>query len=140
MSQATKAPVPSIQLFQQYCAELINLKQFAQSPPEPVVVVPAAVAAEPVAAAAAAGVTPAASVVAQGPPAVAPANENREVTAQSRPAAIWRRLELLLDRQTMDAARIAGPIGVEFHREALYVAAVLTDEIFVHLEWEGRQY
>lgn len=58
----------------------------------------------------------------------------------SRAAAIWSRLELHLDRQTMEASRIAGPVGVEFHREALYVMAVLTDEIFLHLDWEGRDY
>ena len=32
---------------------------------------------------------------------------------------------------------MAGPLGAEFHREAVYVMAALTDEMFLHLDWEG---
>jgi type VI secretion system protein ImpK len=109
MLYSARAPVPSIRLFQQYCAELIELKRAAQSPPPP------------------AGVEPA-----EGTP-----GQNMMI---SRPAAIWSRLELLLERQNIEASRITGPVGVEFHREALYVMAALTDETFVHLDWEGRDY
>jgi type VI secretion system protein ImpK len=113
MLQSAKAPVPSIRFFHQYCAELINFKLVAQSPPAP-----AGAAAEP------------------DDPAAAAKKE----VAVSRPAAIWSRLELLLERQGIEASRIAGPVGLEFHREAVYVMAALTDETFVHLDWEGREY
>ncbi len=112
MLHSAKAPVPSIRLFQQYCAELINLKLLAQSPPVPS-------AAEPQAEGAA---------------------DPKQELGVSRPAAIWSKLELLLERQTIEASRIAGPVGLEFHREAVYVMAALTDETFVHLDWEGREY
>jgi type VI secretion system protein ImpK len=112
MLHSAKAPVPSIRLFQQYCAELINLKLVAETAPIPT--------------------TPDAE-------STEPASGTQQI-ALGRPAAVWSRLELLLERQTLEASRIAGPVGVEFHREALYVMAALTDETFVHLEWEGRQY
>jgi type VI secretion system protein ImpK len=112
MLHSANAPVPSIRLFQQYCAELINLKALAQTPP-----IPSGTEARP----------------------EDPAGAKQELTV-GRPAAIWSKLELLLERQAIEASRMAGPVGLEFHREAIYVMAALTDEIFVHLDWEGRQY
>ena len=39
-----------------------------------------------------------------------------------------------------EATRLGGPASLEFHREAMYVMAVLADETFLHLDWEGRGY
>ncbi len=61
-------------------------------------------------------------------------------TPVDRPQATWNKLAVLLDQQLMEAARIAGPIGLEFHREAVYVMAALTDEMFLHLDWEGKDF
>jgi type VI secretion system protein ImpK len=62
------------------------------------------------------------------------------VESQERPQAIWNRVVTLLDRQAVEATRISGPSGLEFHREAIYVMAALADEIFVHLDWEGQDF
>ena len=130
------APVPSVKFFQYYVSELINLKLSVQTPP-------AAEAAEGSAPFAAA---PAESGVADTVTArlSTPGSGTAAATAPApdlgRPAVVWNRLAALLDQQFLDASRIAGPVGLEFHREAIYVMAALTDEIFVRLAWEGRDY
>jgi type VI secretion system protein ImpK len=62
------------------------------------------------------------------------------VPATDRAASIRNQVLALLEQQVIEAHRAAGPIGVQFHRDALYVMTALADEIFVHLEWEGRDY
>jgi type VI secretion system protein ImpK len=69
--------------------------------------------------------------------ALALAAEPEIAPIPGRPQAIWNRLALLLDQQLMEASRTAGPLGLEFHREAVYVMAALTDEVLLHLDWEG---
>ena len=71
---------------------------------------------------------------------VEPGTIDIAVANGDRPNAIWNRVVTLLDRQSLEATRLSGPSGLEFHREAIYVMAALADEIFVHLEWEGRDY
>ena len=51
-------------------------------------------------------------------------------------AAVRQRLLLLFEHQ----ARDAGTYGSEFYREAQYVMAALADEVFLQLDWEGRNY
>jgi|ERR1700761_190383 len=119
------APVPSLKLFQQYCAVLLDLKQEAQHPPDP-----------------AAAANAQADATAANPAADVKAADTSELAKRppGRPQVIWSHLALLLEQQLMQAARIAGPVGLEFHREAIYVMAALTDETFVHLDWEGSAY
>jgi type VI secretion system protein ImpK len=57
--------------------------------------------------------------------------------SEARP--IWHRLRSLLEEQAITAARRGGEYGADLYREAQYVMAALADEIFVHLDWPGRE-
>jgi len=69
-------------------------------------------------------------------------------TASARPVAaaaeagpavtgVWQELLSLLERQAMEAGQ-GGAFAYEVYREAQYVMAALADEVFLHLEWEGK--
>lgn len=75
-----------------------------------------------------------ASVVSGRPASVAP----RQL-AEASPAVtgVWQQLLSLLERQAMEAGQ-GGAFAYEVYREAQYVMAALADEIFLHIEWEGR--
>ncbi|HET7321044.1 MAG TPA: DotU family type IV/VI secretion system protein, partial [Longimicrobiaceae bacterium] len=47
--------------------------------------------------------------------------------------------ETLLQKQAAEAGMRRGERGAAMYREAQYVMAALADEIFLHLEWEGRE-
>lgn len=49
------------------------------------------------------------------------------------------RLIELLERQAREAGRRGGEPGAAFYREAQYVMAALADEVFLNLEWAGKQ-
>ena len=51
-----------------------------------------------------------------------------------------RRLQTLLEMQALEAGRRGGEYGVLYYREAQYVMAALADEIFLTLDWPGRDY
>ena len=51
---------------------------------------------------------------------------------------VWQELLTLLERQALDASQSGGAFAAEIYREAQYVMAALADEIFLHLNWEGR--
>jgi len=51
---------------------------------------------------------------------------------------IWQRLVSLLERQAIDAERF-GRAHASLYEQAQYVMAVLGDEIFVHLDWQGQE-
>jgi type VI secretion system protein ImpK len=130
MSQVWRAPVPSLRLFQQYCALLLDLRRLAKEPSRtdesPVEI--AAVAM---------------NAVSEGKQAsndMPGRHHDIGSPVSDRPHLIWTRLVSFLERQLADVSRIAGPVGFEFHREAVYVMAALTDEIFVHMDWEGREF
>jgi type VI secretion system protein ImpK len=54
--------------------------------------------------------------------------------------AIRQRVLSLLKQQALDAGHRGGEYGVGLYRDHMqYVMAVLADEIFVHLAWEGRE-
>jgi len=53
---------------------------------------------------------------------------------------IWTRLADLLDRQARLTGSSAGDIGHGLYREAQYVMAALADEIFLNIEWDGKEY
>jgi type VI secretion system protein ImpK len=50
---------------------------------------------------------------------------------------VWQQLVSLLERQSLEAGQ-GGAFAYEVYREAQYVMAALADEIFLHLDWEGR--
>lgn len=61
-------------------------------------------------------------------------------SAQDRVAndAVWPRLLSMLKQQALDAGRLGGVFAAEVYREAQYVMAALADEVFLHLDWDGR--
>src|SRR5262245_45366266 len=62
-----------------------------------------------------------------------------ESAAKESPTAVWRRLVSLLERQSLDAAQQGGDFAVEIYRRAQYAMAALADEIFLHVDWAGRE-
>lgn len=133
MLKIGSAPAPSLQFFKIYTATLLEVKReiLASGPTDlPANAVPSQVpsgGAQP----------PESGAGAQAAEASAMAEMPISV---DRAQATWDKLAMLLDQQLMEAARIAGPIGLEFHREAVYLMAALTDEIFLHLDWEGKEF
>lgn len=59
--------------------------------------------------------------------------------AEPSPTAVWRTLYSLLERQALEATRNGGDFAVELYRRAQYAMAALADEIFLHLDWAGRE-
>ncbi len=53
-------------------------------------------------------------------------------------SAAWRRILNVLERQEQDAVRQGGDLGLELYKRAQYAMAALADEIFLHLDWSGR--
>lgn len=49
-----------------------------------------------------------------------------------------RRLQTLLEMQALEAGRRGGEYGVLYYKEAQYVMAALADEVFLTLDWPGR--
>ncbi|MBI3328204.1 MAG: DotU family type IV/VI secretion system protein [Nitrospinae bacterium] len=53
--------------------------------------------------------------------------------------AVWQRLLSVLEQQALAARLGAWEYGSEVFKEAQYIMAALADEIFVHLEWGGKE-
>jgi type VI secretion system protein ImpK len=53
-------------------------------------------------------------------------------------ATVWQSLLALLERQAIAVRRSGGEFAAEVYREAQYLMAALADEVFLHLEWRGR--
>lgn len=47
-------------------------------------------------------------------------------------------LQSILEIQALEAGRRGGDYGVQYYKEAQYVMAVLADEMFLNLNWPGR--
>ena len=62
-----------------------------------------------------------------------------ESAAKESPSAVWRRLVSILERQSLDAGLEGGDFAVEIYRRAQYAMAALADEVFLNLEWAGRE-
>ncbi|MBN2125897.1 MAG: DotU family type IV/VI secretion system protein [Deltaproteobacteria bacterium] len=74
------------------------------------------------------------------PPSEEDANAQEEERAQKdEPHGIHLRLLSLLEEQALEAGQRGGEYGVNFYREAQYIMAALADEIFLHMDWEGRE-
>ena len=54
------------------------------------------------------------------------------------PASVWRKLVAVLEKQSLDASREGGDFGVQIYRRAQYAMTALADEIFINLQWVGR--
>lgn len=67
--------------------------------------------------------------------------EERKAEAGDRPApsAVWQSLLTLLERQTLAARRTGGDFASEIYRQAQYLMVALADEIFLNLDWGGRE-
>lgn len=59
-------------------------------------------------------------------------------TTVESPSSIWKKLVTILERQALDAGREGGDFAVEVYRRAEYAMAALADEIFINLDWIGR--
>ena len=59
-------------------------------------------------------------------------------TTVESPSSIWKKLVTILERQSLDAGREGGDFAVEVYRRAQYAMAALADEIFINLDWIGR--
>ncbi len=55
------------------------------------------------------------------------------------PATIWQALLGLLNRQEAEVRRTGGEYASVIYRRAQYVMAALADEIFLYLDWPGRE-
>ena len=45
----------------------------------------------------------------------------------------------VLEEQALESGRRGGEYGVSFYKEAQYIMAALADEIFLNMDWEGRE-
>jgi type VI secretion system protein ImpK len=52
---------------------------------------------------------------------------------------VSERLLTLLETQALDAGKQGGEYGASFYREAQYVMAALGDEVFLNLDWQGKE-
>ena len=52
---------------------------------------------------------------------------------------IHNRLFNLLESQEIEAKRRGGVYGTAFHKDAQYIMAALADEVFIHIDWEGKK-
>jgi type VI secretion system protein ImpK len=53
--------------------------------------------------------------------------------------AVAARISAIIEKQAMDAERTGGDFGSGFFREAQYVMAAMADEVFLTMDWEGRE-
>lgn len=53
---------------------------------------------------------------------------------------INNRLLTLLNEQATDAARFGGEFATKYYHEAQFIMASLADEIFLHMDWKGRDF
>lgn len=54
-------------------------------------------------------------------------------------SATWRRVISTLERHESEAMRQGGALAVEHYKRAQYAMAALADEIFLNLDWPGRE-
>ncbi|MCA9482121.1 MAG: DotU family type IV/VI secretion system protein [Nitrospina sp.] len=125
--------------FREFFHEVIRLKQELattgwMASPVPAPVLAAVVTGEP---------EPAAEPAedATGGDATSPATEavEEDKGLQNIANRVWQRLLYLLEQQEISANRFGGEYVRELYKDAQFVMAALADEIFLHLNWEGRE-
>lgn len=57
---------------------------------------------------------------------------------QESPLGVWRKLVAVLEQQSLDADREGGEFGIQLYRLAQYAMAAMADEVFINLQWVGR--
>lgn len=62
-----------------------------------------------------------------------------EDESQNMANQVWQRLLYLLEQQEISANRFGGEYVRELYKDAQFVMAALADEIFLQLDWEGRE-
>ena len=65
--------------------------------------------------------------------------EEETPSEKKEPHTVHLRLLSLLEEQALEAGRRGGEYGVSFYKEAQYVMAALADEIFLNMDWEGKE-
>lgn len=108
--------------FREFHRELARLKRLVEY-----------TAPVPVAESAAAG-----AAVGGGSSGLAPAAHPESPENHAAVSGVWQQLLSILERQALEAGQTGGAFAFEVYREAQYVMAALADEIFLHLEWEGK--
>lgn len=63
----------------------------------------------------------------------------REDRARQASTAVWKSLLTTLERQALYAQRSRGDYALKVFAEAQYVMTALADEIFLHLDWGGKE-
>jgi type VI secretion system protein ImpK len=128
--------------FREFYQEVVRWKRLVAREGGALAAVPAMSAVSAVSAASAAGGglvmagpggSPGALMLMSGPAPAAPA----PVTVV--PATVWQTLLGLLNRQEAEIRRSGGEYASAIYRRAQYVMAALADEIFLHLDWPGRE-
>lgn len=64
---------------------------------------------------------------------------DRKELRQNAAHSVRKRLQALLEKQASEAGLRRGDHGARLYREAQYIMAALADELFLDLEWEGRE-
>lgn len=64
--------------------------------------------------------------------------QRRPESPSIAPNAVWQVLVNLLDDQAAEARRVGGSLAGDVYGQAQYLMAALADEIFLNLEWAGR--
>lgn len=67
-----------------------------------------------------------------------PEAEMQPLQAASTVEEIWQRLLAVLEQQARAAGVSQTGVAFDAYREAQYVMAVLADEVFLNLDWEGK--
>ncbi len=122
--------------FREFYHEVIRLKQEIASTGWMASPVPATAIAQPVMADVEGGVDPAGPAGAESVGETSGQvgeDETRNMTHQ-----VWQRLLYLLEQQEISANRFGGEYVRELYKDAQFVMAALADEIFLQLNWEGR--
>jgi type VI secretion system protein ImpK len=78
------------------------------------------------------------AVLADPWPRAAAAGDESPGGAAPDARAVSGRLLALLERQALEAGRHGGHAGAGLYRDAQYVMAAVGDEVFLHLDWHGR--
>ncbi len=65
--------------------------------------------------------------------------EEREAAGRQAAARVRQRLRAVLREQGRELGRAMGPEGARRLEEGQYVMAALADEVFLNLDWEGRE-
>jgi type VI secretion system protein ImpK len=71
--------------------------------------------------------------------AVGPSGVLAPAAGAVAPATVWQALVGLLNRQEAEVRRTGGEYAAALYRRAQYVMAALADEIFLYLDWPGRE-